>query len=462
MARDVDTAAIVASDKQFLVHPYQLFDSYLTDTVLPIAKGAGARLVDTDGVEYIDAVGGMWCTNIGLGRDEMADAIAAQVRELAYSNPFVDMTNTPAVRLAEKLVSLAPGSVNHVFFTTGGSTAIDSALRLVQFYQHARGLHDKRHIISRVDAYHGTTYAAVSIGGRAGDRPADFDFIHDFIHHLSSPNHYRHGGGRSEQEFADDLVAEFETKVAELGGSEKVAAFFAEPIMASGGVILPPADYLQRIWRYCKDNDILYVSDEVVTGFGRLGHWFVSESMFGIQPDIITSAKGLTSGYLPLGALLFSDEIFDTISVQGQGRYFAIGFTYSGHPVSCAAALKNIEIIEREAILDHVNEIGPYFMERLRTLTDLPMVGDVRGSHLMACVEFVADRETKRTYPEELGVGKRVSNEADALGLIVRPIDNLNVMSPPLIIDRDDVDTIVSRLREAIVIAHAKIEDLLP
>ena len=304
----IDTAAVVDADQRYLVHPYQLFDTYLSDPVLPIGMGSGAQLVDTEGNVYLDAVGGMWCTNIGLGRDEMADAIADQVRRLAYANPFVDMTNVPAVELSKKLVSLAPESVNHVFFTTGGSTAVDSAFRTVQFYQHVRGLHEKRHIISRVDAYHGSTYASVSIGGKPGDRPPEFDFIDDFIHHLSSPNFYRYGGERTEQEFADDLVAEFEAKVDELGGPGMVAAFFAEPIMGSGGVIMPPADYLQRIWRYCKDNDIVYVSDEVVTGFGRLGEWFVSESMFGIKPDMITSAKGLTSGYLPLGALLFSDE----------------------------------------------------------------------------------------------------------------------------------------------------------
>ncbi len=458
MAEELSTEAIVAGGRRSLVRPYQLFDSYLTDPMLPMAMGAGAKLVDTEGVEYIDAVGGMWCTNIGLGRDEMADAIADQVRSLAYVSPFNDMTSAPAVALAEKLVSLAPGPLNHVFFTTGGSTAVDSAFRLVHFYQHCRGNHDKRHIISRDDAYHGTTYASVSIGARPGERSPDVDFIDDVIHHLSSPNHYRHGAGRSEQAFADDLVTEFEAKVDELGGPGKVAAFFAEPIMASGGVIVPPADYLQRIHRFCKDNDILYVSDEVVTGFGRLGQWFASESIFGIQPDMITSAKGLTSGYLPLGALLFSDEVFDTIAAEGHGRYFAIGFTYSGHPVSCAAALKNIEIIERENILEHVAEIGPYFMERLQTLADLPMVGDVRGSHLMACVEFVANRETREPYPAELDVGKLVSNEADALGLIVRPIDNLNVMSPPLIIDRSDVDAIVGRLRQAIIAAHDKLE----
>lgn len=456
----IDTAAVVDADQRYLIHPYQMFDTYLSDPVLPIGRGQGAQLVDTEGNVYLDAVGGMWCTNIGLGRDEMADAVADQIRKLAYANPFVDMTNLPAVELSKKLVSLAPGSVNHVFFTTGGSTAVDAAYRTIQLYQHARGKHDKYHVISRIDAYHGSTYASVSIGGKPGDRPPDFDFIDDVIHHLSSPNFYRHGGDRTEQEFADDLVAEFEAMVADLGGPDHVAAFFAEPIMGSGGVILPPADYLQRIWRYCKDHDIVYVSDEVVTGFGRLGEWFVSEKLFGIMPDMITSAKGLTSGYLPLGALLLSDEIFDVISAPGNGRYFAVGYTYSGHPVSCAAALKNIEILEREHLLDHVKDVGPYFLERLKTLSDLPMVGDVRGSHLMACVEFVADKATKATYPEELGIGKLVSNEADALGLIVRPIDNLNVMSPPLVITRDEVDLIVARLREAILRTQAKLDEM--
>ena len=228
--------------------------------------------------------------------------------------------------------------------------------------------------------------------------------------------------------------------------------------MGSGGVILPPADYLPRLWDFCRRHGILYVSDEVVTGFGRLGEWFVSEALYGIRPDIITAAKGLTSGYLPLGAMLFSDEIFDVIAEPGHGRCFTVGYTYSDHPVSCAAALKNIEIIERENLLEHVRAVGPYFMEQLETLGDLPMVGDVRGSHLMACVEFVADVADKRLYPDALGVGKWVSNEADDRGLIVRPIENLNVMSPPLVITTDDVDCIVSRLREAIVAARAALE----
>ena len=276
------------------------------------------------------------------------------------------------------------------------------------------------------------------------------EYIDDTIHHLSSPDFYRYGAGRTEQEFADDLVAEFAAKVDELG-ADRVAAFFAEPIMGSGGVIMPPADYLQRVRSICADHEIVYVSDEVVTAFGRLGEWFASEPVFGIVPDIITSAKGLTSGYLPLGATIVSDRIYDVIAETGHDRYFAVGYTYSGHPVSCAAALKNIEIIEREGLLDHVKDVGPYFQERLRTLTDLPMVGEVRGSHLMACVVFVEDKATKRHYPEELDVGKLVANACEPRGLIVRPMVHLNVMSPPLVITRDDVDHIVAVLREAIL-----------
>ncbi len=441
-----------------MLHPYQIFDTYLTDPVLPIANGAGVALVDTDGNEYIDAVGGMWCTNIGLGRDEMAQAIAVQARDLAYSNPFTDMTNVASVRLAERLAELAPGNLNRVFFTCGGSTANDAALRLIQYYWGVRGQPQRRHILSRADSYHGTTIATISLGGKAADRVPEFNYLTDDFHHLSSPNAYRYANGRNDQQFADDLVDELIAKVDSLGGPEHIAALFAEPVMGAGGVIPPPADYLQRIWRYCRDNEILFVADEVVTAFGRLGEWFASESLFGITPDIITCAKGLTSGYLPLGAASFSDEIFDVISEQGHGRYFAVGYTYSGHPVSCTAALKNIEIIEREGILDHVKAVGPYFMEQLETLADLPMVGDVRGSHLMGCVEFVADRDTKRNYPDEVGVGKRVSNEADKLGLIVRPIDNLNVMSPPLVISHAEVDAIVARLREAILAARAQLE----
>ncbi|HSR44236.1 MAG TPA: aminotransferase [Acidimicrobiia bacterium] len=455
-----ETPAVVERDKRHHVHPYQVFDTFAEDGALPIASGVGAYITDTDGKRYVDAVGGLWCTNIGLGREDMVEAIADQVRRLAYSNPFVDMTHIPAADLATKLAELAPGDLNHVFFCTGGSTANDQAYRIAQFYQAVRGKPEKRHIISRVDAYHGQTYASVSIGGKPGDRIEEFEFL-DNVHHLSSPNQYRYGRGLSEKEFGARLFAEFKDKVTELGGSEKVSAFFAEPIMGAGGVIPPPDNYLKSIWEYCRENDILYVSDEVVTGFGRLGEWFASEKLFGIQPDIITSAKGLTSGYIPLGATIFSDGIFDVISDPGRGRYLPMGLTYAGHPVACAAALKNIEIIENEGILEHVRDVGPYLIEQLETLKDLPMVGDVRGSHLMVCIEFVRDTATGEPYPYQIDIGKRVSNECDELGLMVRPVENLNIMSPPLIITHDDVDFIVETLRTAIPLAHTQAEEMI-
>ncbi len=455
-----ETPAVVERDKRHHVHPYQVFDTFAEDGALPIASGVGAYITDTDDKRYVDAVGGLWCTNIGLGREDMVEAIADQVRRLAYSNPFVDMTHIPAADLATKLAELAPGDLNHVFFCTGGSTANDQAYRIAQFYQAVRGKPEKRHIISRVDAYHGQTYASVSIGGKPGDRIEEFEFL-DNVHHLSSPNQYRYGRGLSEKEFGARLFAEFKDKVTELGGSEKVSAFFAEPIMGAGGVIPPPDNYLKSIWEYCRENDILYVSDEVVTGFGRLGEWFASEKLFGIQPDIITSAKGLTSGYIPLGATIFSDWIFDVISDPGRGRYLPMGLTYAGHPVACAAALKNIEIIENEGILEHVRDVGPYLIEQLETLKDLPMVGDVRGSHLMVCIEFVRDTATGEPYPYQIDIGKRVSNECDELGLMVRPVENLNIMSPPLIITHDDVDFIVETLRTAIPLAHTQAEEMM-
>ena len=460
MTPEPTTRDIVERDKRHHLHPYQVFDTFAEEGALPMASGEGVYLTDTDGKRYVDAVGGLWCTNIGLGREEMAEAIADQVRRLAYSNPFVDMTHQPAADLAARLADLAPGDLDHVFFSTGGSTAIDIAYRLVQYYQGVRGLPEKRHVISRMDAYHGQTYASGSIGGKPGDRIAELEFLEN-IHHLSSPNIYRYGKGRSEEEFADFLVAEFEAKVAELGGPGAVAAFFAEPIMGSGGVVPPPGNYLQRIWQYCRANDIVYVADEVVTGFGRLGEWFVSKDVFGIEPDVITVAKGLTSGYLPLGATLISDRIFRVIAEPGHHRYLPMGFTYGGHPVSCAAALKNIEIIEREGILEHVREVGPYFMAQLQTLRGLPMVGDVRGSHLMACIEFVRDAATGEPYPDWVDIGKRVSNEADALGLIVRPVENLNIMSPSLVITKDEVDFIVATLRTAIPLAHERAEEMM-
>jgi len=453
-----DTEEIGRLDRAHFVHPWQTLDPSASENALPIVRGEGCFVWDSDGRKYFDAVGGLWCNNIGLGRKEMADAIARQAMELSFASTFVDMTNAPAAHLTGRLAELAPGDLGHVMLCCSGSAAVDSALRLVHFYQSCRGKSEKKHVISRVGSYHGSTYAAMSIGGKQGDRSPLFEYMTDTVHHVSCPDYYRNAKeGMSEAEFLEMLLREFEEKIVELGGSDGVAAYFAEPILGAGGVIVPPGDYNRRMWEICRKYDVLYVSDEVVTAFGRLGHWFASLDEFGVQPDIITSAKGLTSGYVPLGATLFSDEIWRGLSEGGEERCFTQGYTYSGHPVACAAALKNIEIMERENLLDNVKQVGPYFEEQLQSLADLPIVGQVRGRKFMMCVECVADRETKALFPERLDIGKRIANHADARGLIVRPLLHLNVMSPPLTMTKQDVDFVVATLRESI---EATMKDL--
>lgn len=435
-------------DRAHTLHPWTHFGSFRKTGSLVVARGEGAHLWDEGGRKYLDAVGGMWCTNVGLGRREMAQAMAEQAEKLAYANYFVDMTNGPAARLAARLAELAPGDLNRVFFTTGGSTAVDTAVRMVSYYHHARGNPGKSGIVAREGSYHGSTYLTQSVGKRAGDRVEEFRYKEDGIWHLTCPNPYRRPAHQTEAQFCDDLVAEFEALIARVG-ADRIGGFIAEPIQASGGIIIPPEGYLRRMWQVCQRHDILFIADEVVTAFGRIGHWFASLDEFGVQPDMITTAKGLTSGYVPLGALVFSDRIWEAMAEGGQ-RWFTSGLTYSGHPVSCAVALKNIEIIEREGLLAHATRIGAYFNDRLQTLEALPLVGNVRGRGLMLCVESVADKATKALLPDEANESKRISDVAEAMGLLVRPIGHLNVMSPPLIITEAQVDFIVETLGRAI------------
>ena len=436
-------------DRRHNLHPFTLFRNFERDGALVIKEGLDNHITDANGQTYLDAIGGLWCNNIGLGNEEMAETIAEQVRKLSYSSIFTDMANEPSALLAAKLACLAPGDLNRVHFATGGSTAIDSAFRLIHFYQGCRGKPEKIHMIARKQAYHGSTYASMSLGYKASDRTSQFQFITDTIHHISAPYTYRAPNDMDEAAYCDFLVHEFEDKVAEIG-PDKVGGFFAEPIMGAGGVIVPPNGYLNRIRELCRELDIVYVSDEVVTGFGRLGHWFASEDVFGIVPDIITSAKGLSSGYLPISAVIYSDHIHDVISTGETYGYYPHGFTYGGHPVCCAAALKNIEIIERDNILDHAKSIGTYLGNKIESLREYPMVGDVRGMGLMRCVENVQNKATKECFPSELDIGKLIANAAEELGLIVRPIERLNIMSPGLTITEEDVDFIIHNLGQAI------------
>ena len=444
-----DMKDLIKKDQDHFTHPWQIFDTFSVDGAIPMVKGEGCYVWDADGNKYLDAVGGLWCNNIGLGRKEMAEAIGQQAMQLSFASTFVDITTDKTALAAAKVAELAPGDLNHVFFTCGGSTANDTAYRLMQFYNNKRGKRNKKICLSRHYSYHGTTFIAMSLTGKPGDKNPFFDYEEELIQKVDSPNFYRNGKpGQTEEQFADELVANFQAKVDELG-ADNIMAYFAEPVMGAGGVIVPPRSYVKRVWEICQANDILYVSDEVVTGFGRLGHWFASVDEFGIQPDIIVSAKGITSGYIPMGACIYSDRIAEVVHETGHGDCFTNGYTYSGHPVSCAALLKNAEIMEEEKIFDNVKEVGPYFREQLETLYDLPIVGDVRGINFMQCVEYVKDKETKEMFPDELDIGKRIANVADTKGLMVRPLVNLNVMSPPLIMTKEQVDFIVKVLRES-------------
>jgi len=451
-----NTEELWRKDRDHNIHPWTNFASFKNEGSLVMSHSEGPYVYDSDGNQFIDGIGGLWCVNIGYGRDEMAEAIADQVRQIPYYSTFNHLTTPPAATLAAKLAELAPDSLNHVFFGTGGSMANDTAVRIIHFYFNRLGKQNKKKIIARTDGYHGSTYLAMSMTGVTFDHQG-FDLAPDLVHHIPAPNCYRRPEGMTEEAFCDAKVADLENKILELG-PENVACFIAEPIMGAGGVIVPPKGYHRKTREVCNKYEVLYISDEVVTGFGRLGHFFASEAVFDFVPDVITCAKGISSGYLPLSATILSEQIYDVISVpQAKGALFTHGFTYSGHPVVCAAGVKNIEIMERENICGHVRDVGPYFESQLRTLLDYPIVGDVRGSHFMMCIENVADKATKEIFPAEVAIGQRIAHHCQQRGLIVRPIAHLNVMSPPLILDRTQIDTVVSTLGKSI---EATMEEL--
>ena len=439
---------------KLILHPYEDLKYRGTYNRKLIIKSENIYLYDEDGKRYIDGPGGMWCNNIGHGNKEIGEAIKKQIEKMDYCSPFSESTEVSA-ELASVLSELSPGDLNTVFFTSDGSTANETALRFVMYYNNLLGKKEKKHIITRDRAYHGSTYLTGSITGKDREKN-NFDFEKNFIHHLGSPNPYRRKENQSEQEFCDEKVKEFEDKILEIG-PKKVAAYIAEPVLASGGCIIPPKNYIKRFWEICKKYDVLYIADEVVTGFGRLGYFFCSQEEFGIIPDIITTAKGITSGYIPLGAVLISDKLIKNISKESS--MFFHGFTYSGHPASCAAALKNIEILKRDKILEHVIEIAPYFHDKLQELYKIPIVGDVRGMGLMAGVECVIDKKSKNPLVLDQAIASRIDQESLKLGLIIRPIYHICVLSPALIITKEQIDDLVDKLFQAITNATKKLEE---
>ncbi|MBS38627.1 MAG: aspartate aminotransferase family protein [Thiotrichales bacterium] len=452
-----DTEDLWRKDRDHYIHPWTDFSTFKEQGSIVLAESEGCYIYDSEGNKFFDGIGGLWCVNIGYGREEMAQAIADQVRRIPYFSTFQHHTTPPAAELAAKLAELTPGTLNHVFFGTGGSMSNDTAIRVIHYYFNRLGKTSKKKVISRTDGYHGSTYLAMSMTGVTFDHQG-FDLVPDLVHHIPNPNPYRRPDGMTMDEFLDEKVADLENKILELG-PENVACFIAEPIMGAGGVIVPPPGYHKRTQEVCNKYEVLYLSDEVVTAFGRVGEFFASEKVFDLVPDVVVCAKGISSGYLPLSATIFSEAMYDVISVpQAKGALFTHGFTYSGHAVSCAAGVKNIEIMERENICGHVRDVGPYFEKQLATLKDLPIVGDVRGKHFMMCVENVANQQTKELFDDEVGVGNRIAAHAQSRGVIIRPVAHLNVMSPPLTMTRDQVDTLVGVLRESI---EATMSDLV-
>ncbi|MFT4715603.1 MAG: putrescine aminotransferase [Paracoccaceae bacterium] len=429
-------------DRTHQIHPWADMESWRGYDNMMIDTADGIYMWDAAGKRYIDGPGGMWCTQIGYGRKDMADAIAAQVLKLPFCSPFTNATEPSAV-LAKKLADLAPGDLNNVFFTTGGSTAVDTALRTMQYMNNRRGLPEKKMILAREKGYHGSTYLAHSVTGKERDK-THFDHATELVHFLPDVNPYRRPSGMSVEDWCDAKVADLEAAIAEIG-ADKIGALIAEPILSSGGVIVPSPGYQKRTFEVCRANDILYISDEVVTGFGRLGHWFSTEDLFDFVPDMITCAKGLTSGYLPMGACLISDRVMEMLSHKDAPSAFTNGYTFSAHPVCCAAALKNIEIMENEQVLEHVRAVTPHFQNRLRALMKFDIVGDARGMGLLGCIEGKADDlEAERT------LGSKIDAACEEMGLLVRPLINMAVFSPPLIITLEQIDDMFDILERAL------------
>jgi L-2,4-diaminobutyrate transaminase len=452
MAEPATTPTLETPDKERVLHPATSIADHLRTGPRIMTEGSGITLTDTAGRRYLDAVAGLWCVNIGYGRTEVADAMGAQARRLAYYHTFSSMSNEPQIRLADRLLGLAPGPMSKVFFGNSGSDANDTQVKLVWYYENLRGRPRKKKIVSRWEGYHGTTVASASLTGLPAFHRA-FDLPIANVVHTKPAYHYRDAArGQSEEDYATALAAELEALI-QREGPDTVAAFIAEPVMGAGGVLVPPRTYFEKIQAVLRKHDVLMIADEVICGFGRLGRVFGSE-LYGIRPDLMTAAKGLTSAYFPLSAVFVSEAVWTVLrDASPQMGAFAHGFTYSGHPVGAAAAMANLDILLGEDLVGNAAKVGEYFQERLReTLAGQPLVGEVRGVGLIAGVELVADRAAKRPFEPEKRIASRVAQRCLEDGLIVRalPAGHVLAFSPPLCITRAEVDEVLARFGKAL------------
>ncbi len=455
ISNHMPTRELQALDAAHHMHPFTDGDALKAGGVRIITRAQGVMLTDSEGNEFLDGMAGLWCVNIGYGRSELAEVAARQMRELPYYNTFFHTSHVPAVALSTRLAELAPDHLNQVFFAGSGSEANDTNIRLVRHYWAAKGKPDKTIIISRKNAYHGSSMGGASLGGMAPMHAQGGLPIADVVH-IDQPHWYAEGGDTSPDEFGLERARQLEAKIAELG-EDRVAAFIAEPVQGAGGVIIPPETYWPEIQRICDAHDILLIADEVICGFGRTGNWWGSET-FGIRPDLMTVAKGLSSGYLPIGGSLVSDEVAGVVAAAGD---FNHGYTYSGHPVAAAVALENLRILEEEGIIDHARDVAaPHLAARWAGLADHPLVGEARALGMFAGLQMTPDKASRAKFSGEAGtVGLICRERCFANNLVMRHVGDRMVVSPPLIITPEEIDLLVERAWRALDLTYDAIRE---
>lgn len=436
-------------DIDAVLHPYTPLHGLAETGTIVMESGKGVFVYDTQGNEYIEGMSGLWCAGLGFGDEEMIDAATEQMRALPYYHLFGAKGTEPAIELAEKLKEIAPVPISKVLFTSSGSEANDTQVKLAWYYNNARGKPHKKKIISRIKAYHGVTVMSGSLTGLPGNHNG-FDLPVDRVLHTDCPHHYRFAPeGENEQDFSGRLAQSLRTLI-ENEGPDTIAAMIAEPVMGAGGVIVPPDGYFEAIQPILDEHDIMLIDDEVINGFGRTGNWWGSQT-HNMVPTTISAAKQMTSAYAPLGAVMVPDDIYQACVDQSAALgTFGHGFTYGGHPLGCALGVKAIEIYQERDILGHVRRLMPLFERRMTALADHPLVGEARFSGLLGGVELVADKKTKRAFHAAHGVGSKTAANLEKRGAILRALGDTVALCPPMIIQPDELNTLFDRLEQAL------------
>jgi putrescine aminotransferase len=451
--KNIDIAEVVKNDIAHHFHPFTDHKSFHAEGGPRVMTQAdGIWIWDGKGNKLLDGMSGLWCVNVGYGRKELAEAAYKQMLDLPYYNTFFKTTTVPTTELATKISSVMPERFKHIFFTNSGSESNDTIVRFVRHYWKLKGKPYRQHFIARTRGYHGSTMVAANLGG--------FQGMHDQVgtefpgfHHVQQPHWFDFGGDKTPEEFGLEAAAAVEKKILEVG-PDNVAAFIGEPIQGAGGVLIPPSTYWPEVQRICRKYGVLIISDEVICGFGRTGNWWGFQSL-GFEPDIVPMAKGLSSGYLPIGAVAFADHLIkDFFELGGE---FYHGMTYAGHPVAAAVALRNIEIIEQEKLVERARELGPYFAEALASLRDHPIVGETRSLGLIGAIELTRDKATRARFASPGRVGTMCRDNSFAQGLIMRACWDTMVLAPPLVITRKEIDHLVQLARAALDVTHAAV-----